>query len=302
MQIRKFETLDEIRCLDGYIERLSGVESQEPKFLGYYQFRDFIHCARSECNREHGFGYVLETVNGHVIGIGNKCGANMFGKIWDAARPSYNKQIDRYQKLQALTETLRELPSRLALIESLLYGPQGAAWHEKAEQSLIKLCSQQVLDQLYLRASRRDADILHARIRTEDDVQLGFRRDSDFAFDLIAQFSGLGALVKPSPREILMERLRDPLKPFLSMTADSLIANPSNHRHFNRLYRGMSEHVQSAERRLAEAPLFFTTENLRLLAHLAKNQNDRMRMEQLVWNDSTGLVEIRRSGRPGPHP
>lgn len=290
MQIRKFETLDEIRSIPGYIERISGVESKEPKLLGYYKFRERIHCARSECNKPHGDGYVLRTAADQVIVIGNVCGKGIFGDVWGGA--TYDKQIDRLQTHAALTEILSALPAHLASIDSLIYGDRGVQWLEAAELSLVKLCSQDVLQQLYLRASRRDSEIVQARERTDDDVQLGFRRDATTVTDTVDRFNGLDALAPPSPRMLLLERLRDPLRAFVALSADKLIEKPVNRRLLQSLYKSIPGALQTAGRKLAEAPLFFTTVNLRRLSHLAKSPVDRQRMGKLVWNDSKGIVEI----------
>jgi hypothetical protein len=295
MEIQKFLSHDAIRAIPGYLDCISRVETRRPILLGYYRFKDFIHCARSECNRQHGFGYVVRIDSNEVIGIGNRCGAKLFGdQVWRTAATGFAKQIRRHELRESLSKQLAELPSVIDRIEKLIYGPRGAKWLENARNSLVTMCPVRVLRSLELRVSQGNAEIVVAReIDNENDTRLGFRRDSEYATDVIGRFAGLGALASPSPRILLVEQLRDPLRTYIGTSADDLMGRRSRLRYFQDLQASLEGKLRTAERRLEEARLFFTTRNLRLLAHLATSSMDRAFLERVIWNEAEGFVETR---------
>lgn len=297
MEIQKFASLAEIQGIVGYVGRISKVESKNPRLVGYYRFKDFIHCARSECNRSHGFGYVVQTEAGEVIGIGNRCGAKLFGKgIWTTVSAGFAKQIRRYELRESLIVQLAALPEVLTRIESLIHGDGGAKWLERAHYSLLAICPSSVIRQLELRVSRRDADITVAKeIDRENQTRLGFTRDAEYETDTIGTFAGLGALASPSPRIVLFEQLLTPLRTFLGVGADELMQKMSRLRYFQDLQASLEGKLRTAERRLQDAQLFFATANLRLLRHLAQNPNDRTMLGRVVWNGTAGKVEVERN-------
>jgi hypothetical protein len=291
MHIRKFATLQEIRDLPGFSERVTEVAAEAPTLLGYYVFSDFAHCSKPDCTQKRGFGYVLQTEDGKVMGLGGVCGAQLFGAHWDGA--GYTKQIKQIQLHDTLAKSLSELPAQLEKIDALIYGPRGAKWLELAERSLAATVPMNVMQQLHSRASRGDVEVLESKQRLEGDFNSAARGDAVYVNKLVGSISGISAMARPSPRMILAEQLRDPLKPFLNVTADDLLQKPSQRRFFVSLIEGLEERVQLAERRLADAVLFFETSNLRLLSNLAKSPVEQLRLALLRWNDTSGLVETR---------
>ena len=292
---RRFKTLSEIQSLPGYVEHFDTiVREQEPRFLGDYDFEKFIHCALRG-NHVHGNGFVVEfNDNGvmRVVAIGNICGRKLFGiEGWDAAHSVFMEQVTRRQLLESLAQQLSELPAKLEAIEKLIICPGGANWLDAAVSSLSTVCCQSTLRALYFRADHRQDEITEARERDDNDMRLGFNRRSEFATDVVARFVGLNALARPSPRVILVERLRDLLRPYLTASAESLVDDATTRRHFQRLIRGYKGQLQTAEQRLADAALFFTTENLQLIAYLSTNLGERRRLTQVRWNPRTGRVE-----------
>lgn len=292
---RRFKTLSEIQSLPGYVEHFDRiVQEQQPKILGDYDFEKFIHCALRG-NHLHGYGFVVE-FDDHgvlrVVAIGSVCGTKLVGiEGWNAGRRIFDEQITRRQLLESLTQQLHELPAKLDAIENLMTGPGGAHWLDAALSSLSTVCCDRTLRALYTRADRGQDEITDAKERDDNDMRLGFNRKSDFATDVVARFVGLNALARPSPRVILVEQLRDLLRPFLSATAESLIEDAKTRRQFQRLIRGYEGQLQTAKRRLADAPLFFSTENLQLIAYLSTNLSERRRLTQIRWNPRTGRVE-----------
>jgi hypothetical protein len=292
---RRFKSLGEIQSLPGYVEHVDTiVQEQAPKFLGDYEFEKFIHCALRGHHR-HGVGFVVEFEdNGvlRVVAVGHVCGKKLFGiEGWDSAWRAFDEQVARRQLLESLAQELSELPAKLDAIESLLTGRGGAQWLDVAVSSLSTACCERTMNALYARATHREDEITQAKERDDDDMRLGFNRKSDFSTDVVARFVGLNALVRPSPRVILVERLRDLLRPFLTATAESLVDDAPTRREFQRLIKSYTGQLQTANRRLADATLFFTTENVRLIAYLSTNSSERRRLAGMRWNSRTGRVE-----------
>lgn len=285
MQIKRFSSIDEIRALSGYVEQITKIESQQPRFLGYYLAQEKIQCAYTSCHRWYGRGYVVEIADGRVFAIGHICGADLFGNdIWGAAARSFDKAVARHQMREALAERLRLVPLILERIDQLLHQPYGVVWHEKAIRSLTSICSEKVMNRLYARVSHLESDIYMSRAKGGNDVNLGFRSmhsDSKLVHELVGRFSGLGCLNRASPRLLLVDQLRDQLRGYVGVTADSILER-KRRQPFQRLMQSVPDKLQAAERRLAEAQAFFTTENLRLLALLADSPGERAMLSRLV--------------------
>lgn len=301
MQIRRFSSIDEIRALPGYVEHITKIESQQPIFLGYYlaqEKQEKNQCAYTSCHRWYGRGYVVQILDGRVFAIGHICGADLFGReIWGMAARSFDKAVARHQMREALVERLRLVPLILERIDQLLYQPRGVMWHEKAVKSLTALCSAKILSKLDVRVSHLEADIYMSRARDDNDVNLGFRTtqsDSELIHELVGRFSGLGCLNRMSPRLLLVDQLRDQLHHYVGVSADSILER-KRRQPFQRLIQSAPDKLLAAERRLAEAQSFFTTENLRLLAFLADSPAERARLSRITWNEVKGVAEIVRA-------
>jgi len=201
------------------------------------------------------------------------------------------EQVTLRQLLESLANDLNDLPAKLEAIDERLTAPTGANWLAAAVSSLRTVCCERTLKALYGRVAHRQDEITEARERDENDIGLGFNRTSEVATDVVARFVGLNGLASPSPRVILVEKLRDHLRPFLSATAQSLVEDAKRRREFQRLLRSYKGQMQTAQRRLDDAALFFTTENLRLIAYLSNNSGERQRLMRIRWNPRTGRVE-----------
>lgn len=290
--VRRFESLDEIRAIRGYVEQVrDGTYELNDEPLGYYRFKDSVHCARCSCNRPHKFGYVVSTTAGVFI-IGNVCGVRLLGgqafkrvaAVVDSARRRHDLHL-------ALVEYLSSLPRYQQRFEKLLVE---AAALMTAEASLQAVCPRYVLDDLYRRVSagRDGAEVKSSRPRTKRDPEPLPGENRRYVEELHGRLQGLGALKIPSAKSILEDRLLRPLASFQTFTAEMLMSSRPQRDWFTRWHRGVITELEAVESRLRAAPHFFATDNLRLLSYLTKSASDRARLARLTWNSATGRVEI----------
>lgn len=303
MRLIRFKSPAEIRALRGYVERLPRGQQKFVGFIGWYKFpdrADWQRCAKADCNHSHSQGYVVRTAAGAVAAIGHICGERVFGPVFAAARTSIDKVIARDYALQGLADSLGQLPELQQRVEELLNGPRGAHWFDRAAKSFQEVCPRSLLSTIYDRGSRRDGVIVISRKRTENDVPpAGTRGASPYVEERVAVIRGIGALALPPPLDILQTRVLSQLLIYRQMTPGYLIDNKPVRDRFTQRFTSVRREIQDAESRLKDAVRFFDTANLRQLAHLARNPQDRALLSRLLWNEAEGRVEIERDSLAG---
>jgi hypothetical protein len=290
--VRKFETLEEINAIPGYLPSISRGEHEFAAPLGYYRFKKKIHCALRSCNQPHNHGYVVRTVAGAVVAIGNICGSEIFGDIFTNATIAIDKEIARQLLMQSLDDKLRSLPHIRLRAEALLNGPRGARWLERAEQSLRAHCSSRVLTVLYGRVESRDGVIEDVRERTKHDPPPRRGDNPNYISERVGVLRGLRCLASPSPRSLIETNIVAPLPSFMTATAGSMIDNKPYQKRFSEWHRNLEIYFKTAEAMLQDANQFYETSNLRLLAHLARHPGERTTLSRLRWNEPAGVVEL----------
>lgn len=290
--IREFKSLDEIKREPGYVEKIQAGKQVLDKPLGFYRFDRKIKCALATCSQPHNHGYVIITKSGAVVAVGNICGQAAFGEAFVEATKELRETIAHQQLLSDIEEKLTSLRQYRRTAEALMNAPRGARWFESAERSLRRICPPRVLGSLDERVHSRDAVIEYTRERTKSDPPPKLSESPKFITERLGVFRGLSALRPPSPLAVLERDILGPLIPYQTQTAASLADNKPLYQRFTDWYRQVLVKLNSADARLAEAPNFFETSNLRLLAHLAHNQADAVLLMRLVWNDVKGIVEV----------
>jgi len=114
---------------------------------------------------------------------------------------------------------------------------------------------------------------------------------------LLIQIVAVHAL--PPPLDILQTRVLSQLLIYRQMTPGYLIDNKPVRDRFTQWFTSVRREIQDAESRLKDAVRFFDTANLRQLAHLARNPQDRALLSRLLWNEAEGRVEIERDSLAG---
>lgn len=92
----RIEQWSEITSRPAFKAQISKSEHKLSEIIGYYRFKDKIHCGLKGCNQPHQMGYVVRTDDGIETNIGNICGADEFGVQFK----ELTGQFDQFMKLE----------------------------------------------------------------------------------------------------------------------------------------------------------------------------------------------------------
>lgn len=93
---QKVESWEEIKSRPKFIDKISKSEHKLSEIIGFYRFKDEIHCGLKGCNQPHQMGYIVRTEDGIETNIGNVCGAGEFGIQFK----ELTEQFDNFMKLE----------------------------------------------------------------------------------------------------------------------------------------------------------------------------------------------------------
>lgn len=92
----KVDSWDLITSRPNFIDKISKAEHKLSEIIGFYRFKDKIHCGLKGCNQPHQMGYIVRTDDGIETNIGNICGAEEFGVQFK----ELTEQFDNFMKLE----------------------------------------------------------------------------------------------------------------------------------------------------------------------------------------------------------
>ncbi|ECV6093068.1 hypothetical protein DIK19_12480 [Salmonella enterica] len=88
---QKVEDWEVITSRPNFVAKIAKGDHQLEEIIGYYKFKEEIHCGLTGCNQPHQMGYIVKTSSGIETNIGNKCGKNEFGVEFGENVLSFNK-------------------------------------------------------------------------------------------------------------------------------------------------------------------------------------------------------------------
>ncbi|EAP3028636.1 hypothetical protein GSC55_002269, partial [Salmonella enterica] len=88
---QKVEDWEVITSRPNFVAKIAKGDHQFEEIIGYYKFKEEIHCGLTGCNQPHQMGYIVKTSSGIETNIGNKCGKNEFGVEFGENVLSFNK-------------------------------------------------------------------------------------------------------------------------------------------------------------------------------------------------------------------
>lgn len=114
---QKVEFWEEITSRPSFSNKISKSEHKLSEIIGFYQFKDKIHCGLKGCNQPHQKGYIVRTDDGIETNIGNICGADEFGVEFK----ELTEQFDNFMKLETnkmiVSEAKQKCDNWTAVIE-----------------------------------------------------------------------------------------------------------------------------------------------------------------------------------------
>lgn len=126
IEIRTFATMQEVTCLNGYLENNPVSEANYERIFGDYWFDPKVKCCRQKlngelCKREHNFGFVAKLKDGSITIIGNCCAKDKFDADANIRkdRSKYINEKRRRERLSQLSELLDEREEILNKLDSL---------------------------------------------------------------------------------------------------------------------------------------------------------------------------------------
>lgn len=90
----KVDDWELITSRPNFVAKIAKGDHQFEEIIGYYKFKEEIHCGLTGCNQPHQMGYIVKTSRGIETNIGNKCGKNEFGVEFGENVLSFNKFME----------------------------------------------------------------------------------------------------------------------------------------------------------------------------------------------------------------
>lgn len=90
----KVDDWELITSRPNFVAKIAKGDHQFEEIIGYYKFKEEIHCGLTGCNQPHQMGYIVKTSKGIETNIGNKCGKNEFGVEFGENVLSFNKFME----------------------------------------------------------------------------------------------------------------------------------------------------------------------------------------------------------------
>ncbi|WP_426727274.1 hypothetical protein [Enterobacter cloacae complex sp. 288G10] len=90
----KVDDWELITSRPNFVAKIAKGDHQFEEIIGYYKFKEEIHCGLTGCNQPHQMGYIVKTSRGIETNIGNKCGKNEFGIEFGENVLSFNKFME----------------------------------------------------------------------------------------------------------------------------------------------------------------------------------------------------------------
>lgn len=90
----KIDDWELITSRPNFVAKIAKGDHQFEEIIGYYKFKEEIHCGLTGCNQPHQMGYIVKTSRGIETNIGNKCGKNEFGVEFGENVLSFNKFME----------------------------------------------------------------------------------------------------------------------------------------------------------------------------------------------------------------
>lgn len=115
--VRTFQSEEEIRELEGFVENNIVAKEAYARLLGDYRLPERLRCCLKRlgrrCSVGHNYGFVVQLTDDSVSIVGNKCANDTFG-----AQSTLAKDMKLYAKEKARQDALKRLAEILATRES----------------------------------------------------------------------------------------------------------------------------------------------------------------------------------------
>lgn len=88
---KEVESWSTITSRPNYVDKIIKGDHKLEEIIGYYQFKEKLHCGLKGCNQPHQKGFLVRTDKGIETHIGNVCGGGEFGIKFDELTAEFDK-------------------------------------------------------------------------------------------------------------------------------------------------------------------------------------------------------------------
>lgn len=125
-QVTHFETIEEIRTIDGFREDNPLTLESYHSLIGYYTFKERVHCCVEKangqlCKHEHGNGWLVRKTDGSLTLMGRDCANDKFGADSNVFKDIHHAEnaLRREARISKIAIHLSNRTAREAKLETL---------------------------------------------------------------------------------------------------------------------------------------------------------------------------------------
>lgn len=260
-----------------YRPRIAPLSSPLKEVIGGYEFDEEVHCGLP-CNQPHNRGWLVVTTDGLVTNIGKDCGKKHFGLEFEAARVSYERERERFERKEAIRRAKNRLPALREEVAAIKAG--GATWvngelRKLLEPGHVPQVIRAALAQMVKSGTARV--VIDKRVSSETqksmEDQAGRRLPPQFEPFPLGVLAGMGAL---SPDRDLRKLITDGLVTKLDHL-NEINEDEASDRDLGvaaKFANGVDQALQDARDAVQMGKQLLTGANLAVLEKLLKDPDD----------------------------
>jgi hypothetical protein len=288
--------MEEIEAWPGYKKDVDPTSTKVARLVGVYSgFAAAVPCGLTCCHTLHKTGVVVETVDGDITNIGHVCGAKYFEE-YQVIKNRYDANVARSRRLRVLRDLLNSEPALRTRLANLKTQPYAADWLHNSWRNFIESVPSVVVNELRERALRDNGRVtrterLHgeaAERRRQFVVSTTAGREGGapiYEERELGHIRGLGIWRDRNIREVLFDGVVGRLDKVRELDLPSLSA--SRLRDWAEWAESIEALLVEAETLIREGRLFFTQENLALVADVWTDQTAAA-VRNLKWDYRAG--------------
>lgn len=201
--ITHFETIEQIRTIDGFRENNPLTLKSYHSLIGYYTFKERVHCCVEKangqlCKHEHGNGWLVRKTDGSLTLMGRDCANDKFGADSTVFKDIHHAEnaLRREARISKIAIHLSNRTEREAKLEALLgeldrLSARIATFLDEAGSKT----SRRLLDM----ARRRNGDVFVTGVKVRESLERGeITRERSTVQHRLGRFNGLDVLPKDS--------------------------------------------------------------------------------------------------------
>lgn len=218
----ELKSYEDLLAQEGFQESLAFHPKADRRFdkvLWPYQFLDLAPCGISSCRQKHLRGYLVQSSDGLITNIGNRCGLREFGVDFTRDRKRVDDLVAQHRREESIRATIRSLPTMITELEQI---EQDYKLLSQLKNRLFGALDMSLFQHLKARANRDETTIKRMVRRTQEEMQaylatnsnVNFERDREsiqYKEEIVAVLEGL-AFIRARFKDIVDVGVITPLR------------------------------------------------------------------------------------------